>query len=93
MEFPTGPLTVGDERVRKVEELETSAGLLRLLSPTDCVKDRLAAYFHWNDKMAFEQALLVAKAQTIDFADLRRWSKAEGESDKLAVFEEALRAG
>ena len=90
VEFPTGPLTVGDERVRKVETLDTSAGRLRLLSPTDCVKDRLAAYFHWNDTMALEQALLVAKAQTIDIGELRRWSKAEGETDKLAVFEEAL---
>lgn len=93
VEFPTGPLTVGDERVRKVDEMQTSVGRLRLLSPTDCVKDRLAAFFYWNDTMAFEQALLVAKTQTIDIADLRRWSKAEGETDKLAVFEAALEKG
>ena len=40
--------------------------------------------------MAFEQALLVAREQPIDIADLRRWAKAEGEIDKLATFEEAL---
>ncbi len=90
VEFPTGPLTVGDQRVYEVETRNTETGRLRLLTPTDCVKDRLAAYFYWNDTMALEQALLVAGEQPIDIADLRRWAKAEGEADKLATFEEAL---
>ena len=90
VEFPTGPLTVGDERVYEVETRDTGTGRLRLLTPTDCIKDRLAAFFYWNDTMAFEQALLVASEQPIDTADLRRWAKAEGETDKLATFEEAL---
>ena len=93
MEFPTGPLTVGDERVYRVETRNTGAGRLRLLTPTDCVKDRLAAFFYWNDTMALEQALLVATEQPIDIADLRRWAKAEGEADKLAAFEEELGRG
>jgi hypothetical protein len=90
VEFPTGPLTVGEERVRDVETRETGAGLLRLLTPTDCVKDRLAAFFHWNDRMAFEQALLVARAQPIDMGDLRRWASGEARPDKLDDFEKAL---
>ena len=90
VEFPTGPLTVGDERVYEVETRNTGAGHLRLLTPTDCVKDRLAAFFYWNDTMAFEQALLVARNQTIDIANLRRWSAAEGQNAKLALFEDAL---
>ncbi|MGB5332671.1 MAG: hypothetical protein WBM80_07130 [Woeseiaceae bacterium] len=40
--------------------------------------------------MAFEQALLVARSQSIDFADLRRWAKAEGESEKFEEFKNAL---
>ena len=90
VEFPTGPLTVGDERVEKVVIRNTIAGRLRLLSPTDCVKDRLAAYFHWNDRQALTQAVLVAEAQPIDMADLRRWTKAEGATEKLIDFEKAL---
>jgi len=90
VEFPTGPLTVGDERVHKVETRDTVGGRLRLLSPTDCIKDRLAAFFYWNDKMAFEQARLVAKVQSIDIADLRRWAKREGETQKFQAFEESL---
>ncbi|MEE4160861.1 MAG: hypothetical protein V2I25_00035 [Woeseiaceae bacterium] len=90
VEFPTGPLTVGDERVYDVEKIDTGTGHLRLLTPTDCVKDRLAAFFHWRDEMALEQALLVAREQPIDIEDLRRWASAEGETDKLATFENAL---
>ena len=46
VEFPAGPLTVGDERVHEVTIRDTVAGRLRLLSPTDCIKDRLAAFFY-----------------------------------------------
>ena len=90
VEFPTGPLTVGDERVRQVETRDTAAGRLRLLSPTDCVKDRLAAFFYWNDKMAFEQALLVAKVQSIDIAEIQRWAQKEGNIERFRLFEESL---
>ena len=30
------------------------------MTPTDSVKDRLAAYYHWNDQQALEQAIMVA---------------------------------
>jgi hypothetical protein len=90
VEFPNGPLMVGDERVERVTERKTFAGTLRLLTPTDCVKDRLAAYFHWNDRQSLEQALLVAQAQRIDLEDVRRWSKSEGNDAKFRVFKKRL---
>jgi hypothetical protein len=90
VEFPTGPLMVGDERIETVERRDTSTGSLRLLSPTDCVKDRLAAFFHWNDRQALAQALLVARAQAVDIKEIRRWSKAEGEIADFESFYAAL---
>jgi hypothetical protein len=90
VEFPTGPLMVGAQRIEHVTERLTPAGSLRLLSPTDCVKDRLAAFFHWNDRQSLEQALMVARAQHVDLDDIRRWSKSEGNEKKLAVFEQRL---
>jgi hemin uptake protein HemP len=91
VEFPTGPLMVGDERVNRAEILDTPAGQLRLLTPTDCVKDRLAAYFHWNDRQSLEQALLVARAQKIQMEDVRRWAKAEGSMDKFDIFQRRVK--
>jgi hypothetical protein len=35
IEFPSGPLQVGNAPVRSVKELETSTGVLRLLAPTE----------------------------------------------------------
>lgn len=90
VEFPTGPLMVGDERVQHVSTRRTRVGELRLLSPTDCVKDRLAAYFHWNDGQALEQALLVARAQDIHLNELRRWSANEGSLAKFTTFRRRL---
>jgi len=43
IEFPVGPLAVGSEPVKQIDEIRFSTGVLRLISPTDCVKDRLAA--------------------------------------------------
>lgn len=90
VEFPTGPLTVGDGRVEKIVIRNTNAGRLRLVTLTDCVKDRLAAYFQWNNRQAFEQAVLVAKAQMADMTDRRRWPKAERALEKLDAFVKAL---
>jgi hypothetical protein len=84
VEFPAGPLAVGSEPVGQIEEREYSTGRLSLLSPTDCVKDRLAAYYHWSDPQCLEQALLVTEAESVDLREIRRWSKAE---NKAAEFE------
>jgi len=40
VDFPAGPLAVGSEPVRKIQEIAFPTGRLALLSPTDCVKDR-----------------------------------------------------
>jgi hypothetical protein len=74
LEFPAGPLAVGGEPPQRIVVLGFETGDLAALSPTDCVKDRLAAYFHWNDQQCLEQALLVACASDIDLAEIKRWS-------------------
>jgi len=45
VEFPDGPLSVGEEPVKEVSEFELATGILRVLSPTDCIKDRLCAFY------------------------------------------------
>jgi hypothetical protein len=92
VEFLSPPLSVGGEPVREIQEIRTGSGTLRLLSPTDCVKDRLAAYYHWNDRPSLEQAILVCKAAEVDLTEVRRWSVNEGMKDKFQDFRKALRA-
>ena len=86
LEFPAGPLAVGNEPVARVEELRLETGTLRLLSPTDCVKDRLAAFYHWNDRQCLQQAVWVAQEREVDWKEIDRWSRQEGELGKFEVF-------
>lgn len=83
VEFPAGPLAVGEEPVKRIEEITLETGILRLISATDCVKDRLTAYYHWNDKQCLEQAALVAQAKEIDLDEVERWSEVEGKLDEF----------
>lgn len=87
IEFPPGPLMVGAEPVRQVDEITLSTGMLRIISPTDCVKDRLAAYFHFKDRQGLVQAMMVAKGNKVDLEEIRRWSESEG---KLGEFNKFL---
>ena len=83
VEFPPGPLAVGDEPVKTIHEIKLSTGKLFLLSPTDCIKDRLAGYYHWNDRQCLEQAILVARENPVDLHEIERWSRHEGKSKEF----------
>lgn len=86
LEFPPGPLSVGEEAIRDISVMEFSTGRLRLISPTDCVRDRLAAFYHWDDRQSLKQAILVARDQEIDLLEVQRWSEREGELSKFEMF-------
>ncbi len=90
IEFPAGPLAVGKEPVSRVDEHRLATGLLRIISPTDCVKDRLAAFYHWNDLQCLEQASMVAKEQEIDIEEIGRWSDVEGKGKEFVKIRDRL---
>jgi len=86
IEFPRGPLGVGDAPVKEIATRTTETGSLKLLIPTDCIKDRLAAYYHWDDKQSLEQAIWVANENDFDIESIKRWSLNEGMIDKFQDF-------
>ena len=77
-EFVAPPISIGEELIRKLKRLETPYGFLTLLTPTDCVKDRLAAFVHWKDTQALEQAVLVALGNRIEMTKVKTWAIKEG---------------
>jgi len=83
VEFPPGPLSIGRSSVNEIYELIFETGILRVISPTDCVKDRLAHYFHWGDQQCLKQAILVANNHEVSLSELEEWSRNEG---KLSEF-------
>ena len=66
VEFPAAPLAFGNRTVPMSEcaEMHTSEGPLRIITPTHCLMDRLAACGHWDDTAGLTQALKVAHART-----------------------------
>ena len=89
-EFPNGPLAVGEEPPKDVLEMKTRVGTLRILSATDCVKDRLTWWFHDQDRQCLEQAVAVAKANKINLKELNRWARGEGAQSAYDAFKLAL---
>jgi hypothetical protein len=92
IEFVAPPAAIGSEPVRDKVSLKTTKGTFVMLNPTDSVKDRLAAYYHWNDPQALEQALMVAKAQKINLRKIKSWSEKEGHAEKYREFLNRLRS-
>lgn len=96
VEFPAGPLSVGEEPVKQIDEFQVVTGTFKIISPTDCVKDRLAAYYHWQDRQSLEQASLVAATNDIDLDEIERWSEVEGKHGEFMRIkhrlQESLRA-
>jgi hypothetical protein len=89
IEFPSPPIAIGhDCPIRKFKRIKS----LTLLTPTDCVKDRLAAYYHWNDMQSLDQALLVASAQKINLRSIKKWSGMEDSMEKYDNFVSLLKS-
>ena len=88
VEFPRGPLAVGADLDVTTVEWKGRAGSALALSPTDSCRDRLAAYYHWNDLQSLDVAVAIASRNDVHFDRIRRWSEGEGHAVR---FEEFLR--
>ena len=91
VEFPPGPLAIGKEPVSEIVENKFSTGTLKVISPTDCVTDRLAAYYHWGDQQSLLQAVLVAQEHRLNVDEIRRWSLVEGKLEEFEKIEGRLK--
>jgi hypothetical protein len=91
VEFPRGPLAIGDDHeIRPVRRL-TRGGHALMLSATDSCRDRLAAFYHWNDRQSLDVAVRIACAQRVALAAIRRWSASEGFQARFEEFAAAVR--
>lgn len=90
VEFPGGPpLGIGEDNTIVPDEVEVEGTVIKILSPTDCVKDRLASYIYFKTQDGMDQALLVAKNQDVNFPSIKKWCAGEGHPE---VFNEFVRA-
>lgn len=92
VDFASGPVGIGDDvkitpATRKVE-----GTTIKLFSPTDCIRDRLASYIHFNALECLDQAVLVAQKHPFDRSKIKRWCASEGAPNAFKEFEEKLKS-
>ena len=90
IEFPPGPLSIGNFPVSSTQTMIIGNSTLNLLTPTQCVMDRLASFYHWDDTQALEQALLVATLHNVDMKCIGEWSIKEGKNELFNRFKANL---
>ena len=86
VEFPKGPLGIGDDfRVRPVWTRRRSRRTLSL-SATDSCRDRLAAFYQWKDRQALAAAVAIAIHNRVAYRKIREWSRDEEPLESYSRF-------
>ena len=85
VECPPGPVSFGDTFLSEddIPITDYEQGRLRVITPTQSLMDRLAAYFHWNrqPELRTQVRQLVATMDPrggIDWPALYEWARQEG---------------
>jgi hypothetical protein len=92
LDFPSEDIRIGSQPRDRYETLEQDGLILHILTPTDCVCDRLASFFWFNDRSALLAACAVASRQAkADLDEVREWTEDEGEAAKFEQFIDRLR--
>jgi hypothetical protein len=90
VEFPRGPLSIGDDAEIRPIDLKVGGGRTLALSATDACRDRLAAFYHWSDRQSLNAAVAIARRRRVSMAAIERWSTAEGQREKFEEFRAAV---
>ncbi len=86
VEFPRGPLGIGDDfQIRPVWKSRRTAKTLAL-SATDACRDRLAAFYHWNDRQSLAAAVAIAVRNRVALNKIWKWSRSEGHLEGYGSF-------
>ena len=91
VEFPKGPLAIGDDLDVRPVRLDLGAGSTLALSATDACRDRLAAFYHWSDRQSLDVAVQIALRHRVRMTAIASWSEREGATEKFGEFQQAIR--
>jgi hypothetical protein len=86
VEFPRGPLGIGGDLHIRPVKYRVRRTVVTTLSASDSCRDRLAAFYHWNDRQALRVAVSIASRHRIKLALIRKWSRDEGAVSKFEEF-------
>lgn len=91
VEFPGSVLEIGEDNNIKPVEVECEGVKIKIISPTDCVKDRLASYIHFKARECLDQAVLVGKEHPVKLEAIKKWCKNEGATSAYEDFIKGLK--
>jgi len=77
IDFIAGDLAVGEKYISSWKTLHKGDQILHILSPEDCICDRLASYIYWNDFSALSAAAGVYNTTHANLDDVRTWLEKE----------------
>jgi len=86
VEFPQGPLVIGEDNNIRPKSESVDGVEIKILTPTDSIKDRLATYMYFGTRDGMDQAVLIAKAQPFNESAVKRWCEGEGRGDVFSEF-------
>ena len=92
LEFMSFPAFIGDDYSIIPDEVDHEGVNIKIFSPTDSVRDRLASYIHFKAKDCLDQAVMIAKRQPINFEKVRLWCVSEGSPQSFEDFMEKLKS-
>lgn len=93
VDFPRGPLGVGADTDVRTTTYRVGRLGFRILSATDSCRDRLAAFYHWNDRQSLAAAVEIARRHRVNLDSMREWSRGEGAEEGFNRFLRLLRPG
>jgi hypothetical protein len=79
---------LGENLSMEWQTIEKNGQVLNIITPTDCIRDRLSSALYWNDVSSLSQAAYVAVEihDQIDFKTVEDWCLAEGGEIKYRQF-------
>lgn len=80
IEFPATTVILGGKYEQVDHEEEVHGVMVRMLSPTQSVMDRLAGFIAWKDPQNLDQAVWICEQQPVNFEKVKKWAKDEGAS-------------
>lgn len=86
VEFPAGPLGIGTDVHIQPIEYRIKGSVVSALSATDSCRDRLVAFYHWNDRQALKVAVSIVRRHRVNLTVIRQWSEDEGARSKCEEF-------
>ncbi len=87
VEFPPGPLAVGNNFITSTTVAKTKQGDIPILHVKDVVIDRLAAFIHWQDRQSLIQAVGVMLKHNLQPKDFDSFLTKEGDEPHNELFD------